>query len=93
MATSDGKSVWAFRYSSQQQSRTLFHSTDVTSCASCIRRWRCSDLGDETRLVVSEPLGDLPGAWREVPESSCGIIQPGDDEIRPFEPVRPTHVA
>ena len=50
-------------------------------------------LGDETRLVVSEPLGDLPGAWREVPESSCGIIQPGDDEIRPFVPTRPAHVA
>jgi glutamine amidotransferase len=50
-------------------------------------------LGDDTRLVVSEPLRDLPGAWREVPESSCGIIHEGDDEIRPFEPLRPTHVA
>ena len=50
-------------------------------------------LGDETRFVVSEPIRDLPGAWVEVPESSCGIIQPGDDEIRPFEPIRPTHVA
>jgi glutamine amidotransferase len=42
---------------------------------------------------VSEPLRDLPGAWREVPESSCGIIQEGDDEIRPFEPELPAHVA
>jgi hypothetical protein len=28
------------------------------------------DLAEETRLVVSEPLGDLAGAWNEVPESS-----------------------
>ena len=43
-------------------------------------------LSDETRVVVSEPLGDLEGAWNEVPESHVGIIQPGDDELRPFSP-------
>ena len=46
-------------------------------------------LGEETRLVVSEPLGDLPGAWNEVPESSAGVVRPGQDEIRPFQPVGP----
>jgi glutamine amidotransferase len=45
------------------------------------------EVSEETRLIVSEPLGDLPGAWREVPESSCGVVQPGDDEIRPFTPL------
>ncbi len=94
MATSDGKSVWVFRYSSQHQSRTLFHSTDVTQLRSLYPDLELlRTLGDETRLVVSEPLGDLPGAWREVPESSCGIIQPGADEIRPFVPIRPVRVA
>ena len=34
-------------------------------------------LSDETRVVVSEPLGDLAGAWNEVPESHVGIVQPG----------------
>ena len=43
-------------------------------------------LSDETRVVLSEPLGDLEGAWNEVPESHVGIIQPGDDELRPFTP-------
>jgi glutamine amidotransferase len=94
MATSDGKSVWVFRYSSQHQSRTLFHSTDVTQLRELYPELEVlRTLGDETRLVVSEPLGDLPGAWHEVPESSCGIIQPGSDEIRPFVPIRPAHVA
>ena len=43
-------------------------------------------LSDETRAVVSEPLGDLAGAWNEVPESHVGIVQPGADELRPFVP-------
>ncbi|MGW6685053.1 class II glutamine amidotransferase, partial [Streptomyces sp. NPDC054961] len=38
------------------------------------------------RLVVSEPLGDLPGAWNEVPESTYGVVQPGADAIYPFRP-------
>lgn len=27
------------------------------------------ELADETRLVVSEPVSDLPGVWVHVPES------------------------
>ena len=41
-------------------------------------------LSAEARLVVSEPLGDLPGAWNEVPESMAGWIRPGDDVLVPF---------
>jgi len=41
-------------------------------------------LSDETRVVVSEPLGNLQGAWNEAPESHVGIVQPGADELRPF---------
>jgi hypothetical protein len=47
-----------------------------------------AELSDETRAVVSEPLGDLPGAWNEVPESHVGIVRPGEDELRPFTPAR-----
>jgi glutamine amidotransferase len=46
-------------------------------------------LSDESRLVVSEPLGDLEGAWNEVPESSWGVVQAGQDELRPFTPRPP----
>ncbi|GGZ90005.1 hypothetical protein AUW26_26580 [Streptomyces sp. CC71] len=44
------------------------------------------ELSDETRLVVSEPLGDLPGAWNEVPESSYGVVQPGGGVLHRFRP-------
>ncbi len=43
-------------------------------------------MSDEARVVVSEPLGDIAENWREVPESSIGIVQPGADELRPFTP-------
>jgi predicted glutamine amidotransferase len=88
VATSNGESVWAFRYSSEGRSRSLFYSTDVGTLRHLhpdVAMLR--GLGAETRLVVSEPLGDLSGAWNEVPESSAGVIHPGADEIRPFRPV------
>lgn len=27
-------------------------------------------------------------AWNEVPESTCGVVQAGEDELRPFRPRR-----
>ncbi len=89
VAVSDGTSVWAFRYSSQGQgaTRSLFYSSRVDS----LRRLHpdmpfLQEVSDDTRLVVSEPLGDLPGAWNEVPESSYGVVQPGADAMHPFTP-------
>src|SRR5690348_13665289 len=31
VATTDGESIWAFRYSSEQKSRSLFYTTDIPS--------------------------------------------------------------
>ena len=90
VATTDGETTWAFRYSSQRESRSLFHSTDVSTL-----RHQYPDnpvlheLSDDARIVVSEPLGDLRGAWREVPESTCVVISGGKEELRPFSPALP----
>ncbi len=87
IATTDGECVWAFRYSSEGKSRSLFFSTDVrTLRAMYPENELLREVSDESRLVVSEPLGELPGAWNEVPESSWGVIQPGQDEIHAFTP-------
>jgi glutamine amidotransferase len=65
LAVADGERVWAFRYSSEGRSRSLYFSTRVDTLralhpdAAFLR-----DISDETRLVVSEPLGTLPGALR-----------------------------
>jgi glutamine amidotransferase len=87
VATTDGRSVWAFRYSSEGDSRSLYFSTRMDSLKALYPdSVELAALSDETRVVVSEPLGDLPGAWNEVPESSVGILQGGADELRPFSP-------
>ena len=88
IATTDGESIWAFRYSSEGESRSLFFSTDVRALRALYpENELLQQLDDESRLVVSEPLGDeLPGAWNEVPESSWGVIKPGQDEMHPFTP-------
>jgi glutamine amidotransferase len=89
VATTDGRTLWAFRYSSEGSSRSLFYSTRAeTLRAQYPDNPMLHQLSDETRLVVSEPLGDLVGAWNEVPESSYGVVQEGQDELHPFTPVR-----
>ena len=89
VATSNGESIWTFRYASAGQARSLFFSTEVETLRMLYPDdARLQDLGEESRLVVSEPLGSLVGAWNEVPESSWGVIQPGQDELHSFEPTR-----
>jgi predicted glutamine amidotransferase len=90
IATTDGHSLWAFRYSSEGESRSLYFSTRMEALkAAYPDSSELAALSDEARAVVSEPLGDLPGAWNAVPESHVGIVQPGEDELRPFTPRRP----
>ena len=90
IATTDGGNVWAFRYSSEGDSRSLYFSTRMDALKALYpESEELAGLSDETRVVVSEPLGDLPGAWNEVPESHVGIVQPGADELRPFTPTPP----
>jgi glutamine amidotransferase len=90
IATSDGTSIWAFRYSSEGQSRSLYFSTRMDTLKALYpESEELAQLSDETRVIVSEPLGDLPGAWNEAPEGHAGIIQPGADELHPFTPRLP----
>jgi len=87
IGTSDGETVWAFRYSSEGRSRSLFYSTKLHTLRQLYPdNPVLHDLAEETRLVVSEPLGDLAGAWNEVPESSYGVVHHGHDELHPFRP-------
>jgi predicted glutamine amidotransferase len=88
VATTDGDRLWVFRYSSEHRSRSLFYSTNMRTLRETYPdNPNLQAVSDETRLVVSEPLRDLPGAWNEVPDSSFGVIQEGNDEIHPFKPL------
>jgi predicted glutamine amidotransferase len=88
IATTDGETTWAFRYSSEGRSRSLFHNTDVVT----LREQHpdnpmLRELSDDARLVVSEPLGGLRGAWHEVPEGSFLVARGGDLEVSRFQPL------
>ncbi|MFD6892231.1 class II glutamine amidotransferase, partial [Streptomyces sp. NPDC059957] len=88
LAISDGERLWAFRYSSQGASRSLFYS----SRAETVRHLHpeveyLREISDESRIVVSEPLGDLPGVWNELPEASYTVIPSvPDQDYLPFVP-------
>jgi predicted glutamine amidotransferase len=87
---SDGVRLWAVRYSTEGHSRTLYVSADsATLQALDPDNPRFAQMSDEDRIVVSEPLSDLPGAWLEVPEATALVVQPGPDERLPFRPRMP----
>lgn len=88
VAVTDGKTVWAFRYSSEGRSRSLFHSVDVDTILQMYpERTDIGKVGRHARIIVSEPLTDLPGVFHEVPEATVAVIAAGAFEHRPFMPV------
>ena len=85
---SDGESLWAVRYASGGDARSLFASSDADAIRHLYPdnpRFQRLTTGD--RLIVSEPFSDLPGVWHEIPEATAVIARPGGDfESRPFDP-------
>jgi predicted glutamine amidotransferase len=85
---SDGESLWAVRYASGGDARSLFASAG----ADAIRHLypdnpRFQRLTEDDRLIVSEPFSDLPGVWHEIPEATAAIVRPGGVlEKQPFQP-------
>ena len=91
IAASDGESLWVFRYSSAGRSRSLFFSRDArTVKRQYPERPALQQLSDDARFVVSEPIGDLPGAWAELPEASYAVVSKGGDQLLPFTPKPPS---
>lgn len=85
VAVSDGSTVWAFRYSSQRRTRTLFHSADIATLQEMypdVEQLRA--FGKRAHVVVSEPLNDLPGAFIEVPESTVAVLDGSGYHHHPF---------
>lgn len=87
IAVSDGETLWAFRYSTQGRSRSLFHSVDLPSMRALYPEVERLDLfGDSAQAVVSEPLTDLPGTFVEVAESTVAILDADGYRHEPFLP-------
>jgi predicted glutamine amidotransferase len=87
VAVSDGSTVWAFRYSSQGTSRTLFHSTDIADLRAMYpTEERLELFSDDAHVIVSEPINDVPGAFVEVPESTVAVLDPSGYHHMEFRP-------
>jgi glutamine amidotransferase len=82
---SDGESIWAVRYASDGDAPTLYHSRDVDDLIG-LNPEIATTLGEDARVVVSEPIGRFAEIWAEVPQGSALHARAGRIEIRPFEP-------
>lgn len=85
IAVSDGATLWAFRYSTQGRSRSLFHSTDIPTLRTMYPdAERLAAFGDHAQVVVSEPLTDVPGAFVEMGESTVAVLDGAGFHHREF---------
>jgi glutamine amidotransferase len=89
IGVSDGESLWAVRYATADTPRSLYVSADpATIKAMRPEDERVQRLHEADRLVVSEPVNDLPGDWHEIEPSSALAVSPdGAIEHRAFQPV------
>lgn len=82
---SDGKHLWAFRYASDGNAPTLYHSKNTDELVAINPalkgRWSAT-----SRCVVSEPVGKFREMWSEVPQGSCVYVNEGVCEISRFAP-------
>lgn len=84
LGLTDGRRLYGVRYSSQHDSRSLYHSTHVKALQQINPdlNWFSTD----ARAIVSEPLDDMQEHWAAVPESSLVTIESGRVDVRDFEP-------
>ncbi len=87
LGISDGEHLYAVRYSSARESRSLFHSSDTEALEDITPV--ANRVSSKTCAIVSEPLTSLADAWQEVPESSFVTITRGEVQHEHFEPRRP----
>ena len=85
IGVTDGERLWAFRYSTEARSRTLFVSADGARATRSVSRQRA--LASPTRTASSSPSrSPTPGAWHEIPESTVADRPAGRRRHVPFHP-------
>ena len=91
VGVSDGRRIYAARYASGGEVNTLYVSEDVASIRLLYpENERFAHFTDEARVVLSEPLVDLPGVWREIQPGTALVV--GDQlEETSFTPKEPTY--
>ena len=86
LGVADGSRLLAVRYSSEGNSRSLFHSTSLAALRELYPTHpRLESFPDNARAVVSEPLNEVSDAWIAIPESTVLVVADGEIESMPFE--------
>ena len=80
----NGDGLWAVRYSSQGQSRSLYHSKHIHALRALHGSYEA--LAEGSVIVVSEPLDELTEHWQAVDESTLIHVKGGQVEASPFTP-------
>jgi glutamine amidotransferase len=90
LGLTDGARLYAVRYASGGEPNTLYSSADVETLRLLYpERERFAHFSPGARVVVSEPLVALPGAWHEVPAGSALVVAEDRVEELPFVPRPP----
>lgn len=87
LGISDGNALFAVRYSTAGNSRSLFHSASRDATMEIAPE--AGRFSRDARAIVSEPLSDLEEEWIPVPESSFVTICRGEVSCEPFVPIAP----
>jgi predicted glutamine amidotransferase len=90
VGVTDGERLYAARYASGPEVNTLYYSADVESLRKLYpEEERFAHFSAEARVVVSEPLVELPGLWHGIPAGSAIVVGKAGVEQRPFVPRPP----
>jgi len=82
-AMTDGKNIFAVRYSSDRDSKTLYVNRDREAMQEVLG---ADTPRDPAHIVLSEPLDECGDHWKTVPESSFVRVCEGELEIEDFRP-------
>lgn len=84
LGLSDGRRLFAVRYSSEHNSRTLYHSRRLAALKELYPE--LDGFSNDSYAIVSEPLSEMSGLWERVPESSAIIVDSDGLKMQSFTP-------
>jgi glutamine amidotransferase len=70
----------------------LYHSHSIAALKEVAPpelRNSVTEYSDDARAVVSEPLTELPGPWKKIPESTFLTVERGEVHYEQFRPEMP----
>ena len=90
VCATDGTTLYAARHATRGIARSLFFTSDARTVKEMYpENAKLGIYPDNARMVVSEPLADLPGAHNEVPPGHAVVVKRDGIELREFSPRRP----